>query len=459
MTEASWRRLIDKIQENNVVPIVGSRLLVGADGQASLQARVATRLLTDCGKDLGEEPLSPFRELNDAVSRLKGSVDPQDLYDCVHEAICAVTSAADFAIPTPIRQLAQIADFRLFVTLTSDDLLARSLRARCDLTEIVHSPNLPTSEGRDLPKDWKTRPGEAFLLYLFGKSRSAPMFAIHDEDVLEYAHNLIARGSQVPTFLAELQQRNLLLIGCNFPEWLSRFFLRATNQKRLSEKENRAWLIDPLQPQESLTCFLRSYSTQTEILSQTSPADFIAELHQRWMAEHGAGVQPADRTVNAAPAPGTMFFISYSRATDLRRAELLYQALLKQGVAESEVWFDRKTIEPGEDFRRSILDGIRSCRYFLPLLSQAANSREAGFVFREWRAATDLLEDMNREFVLPVIVDADYVPERYTAESVRVWADDKKLDFGHAPEGVPDGRLETKLKKLVRESRRGTLAS
>jgi hypothetical protein len=240
---------------------------------------------------------------------------------------------------------------------------------------------------------------------------------------------------------------------------LSRFFLRATNQKRLSEKENRAWLIDPLQPQESLTCFLRSYSTQTEILSQTSPADFIAELHQRWMADHGAGVQPADRTVNAAPVPGTMFFISYSRATDLPRAELLYQALLRQGVAESEVWFDRKTIEPGEDFRRSILDGIRSCRYFLPLLSQAANSREAGFVFREWRAATDLLEDMNREFVLPVIVDADYVPERYTAESVRVWADDKKLDFGHAPEGVPDGRLETKLKKLVRETRRGSLAS
>ena len=60
---------------------------------------------------------------------------------------------------------------------------------------------------------------------------------------------------------------------------------------------------------------------------------------------------------------------------------------------------------------------------------------------------------MNREFVVPVIVDADYVPERYTTESVRVWADDKKLDFGHAPEGVPDGRLETKLKKLVREAR------
>ncbi len=66
------------------------------------------------------------------------------------------------------------------------------------------------------------------------------------------------------------------------------------------------------------------------------------------------------------------------------------------------------------------------------------------------------MQDMNREFVVPVIVDADCAPERYTTESVRVWADDQKLDFGHAPNGVPDERLETKLKKLVRESRRGS---
>jgi hypothetical protein len=53
-----------------------------------------------------------------------------------------------------------------------------------------------------------------------------PFFAIHDEDVLEYAHNLLSCGSNMPlSFLDELGQRNLLLIGCNFPDWLSRFFV------------------------------------------------------------------------------------------------------------------------------------------------------------------------------------------------------------------------------------------
>ena len=74
MNEASWKRLLEKIGECNVVPIIGSRLLVDSDGQTSLQAQVAARLMIDCGKDIGDAPLSSFRELNDAVSRLKGSV-------------------------------------------------------------------------------------------------------------------------------------------------------------------------------------------------------------------------------------------------------------------------------------------------------------------------------------------------------------------------------------------------
>ena len=452
MNEASWTRLMDKIRESNVVPIIGSRLLVGADGKTSLQAQIAARLMQNCGKEPGELPLPPFRELNEAVSQVKGSFkNPQDLYDSVYEAIRAVTEVPDFPVPEPIRQLAQITDFRLLVTLTPDNLLARSLSKRCKVNEIVHSPNLATTDGKDLDLDWKTRPGEVYLLYLLGKSRSAPLFAIHDEDVLEYAHNLIARGSQVNTFMAELQQRNLLLVGCNFPDWLSRFFLRATNQKRLSENAKRAWLIEQLQPQESLTCFLNSYSG-TEILSEKSPAEFVAELHHRWMAEHGAGAQEADHKEDEAVPPGTMFFISYSRKTDLPRAESLYQALLGQGVTQGEVWFDRHSIEPGQDFQRRILDGIRSCRYFLPLLSRACNSRERAFVFTEWVEANKLLTSTNRDFVFPVIVDADFEPERYTHKAALQWADEH-LDFAHAPEGVPDGRLQAKLKKLVRDAR------
>ncbi len=454
MNETGWKRLLDKIGESNVVPIIGTRLLVEGDGKTSLQAKVAARLLHDRGKDADEISLPLFRELNEAVSQLKRSVDLQELYEDVHDALDAVTGGDDFAIPTPIQQLAEIADFRLFVTLTPDDLLARNLRRRCAVNEIIYSPNLPTTEGKDLLSDWQTHPGEVNVLYLFGKSRSAPMFAIHDEDVLEYAHNVIAHGNQIlGVFLGELQQRNLLLIGCNFPEWLSRFFLRATNQKRLSENYRRSWLVEQLKPEESFTCFLSSYGGGTEVLSDLSPVEFVAELHRRWMNEHGVAAQEPKRPADEMVPRGTIFFISYSRQTDRARAESLYQSLLKLGVTQGEVWFDRHSIEPGQDFKRRILDGIRSCRYFLPLLSRSSDRREEAFVFTEWKQADERQKGVNRDFLFPVIVDNEFEPKCYTAKPVPKWRDDEHVDFAHAPEGVPDERLETKLKKLVRASR------
>ena len=458
MNDGDWKRLLQKIQDGNVVPIIGSRLLVEADGKTSLQARMAQRLLEDAGKP-SDISLTPYRELKEAVFRLQGDpeLDGEELYDRVHDAIESVIhpKGAQKAPPTPepIRQLSQIADFRLYVTLTPDDLLAESLKKRCAVNEVIYSPKLPTKESKDLPDNWFDRTGEVYVLYLFGKLRSSPVFAIHDEDVLEYAHNLIARGSQVPTaFLGELQQRNLLLVGCNFPEWVTRFFLRACNQRRLSENDRRSWFIEPLPPEDNLTIFLQSYSKQTEVLSQSSPVEFVAELHQRWMNAHGAaqtGAAPEERP----QPPSAMFFISYSR-TDLAQAESIYKVLLGLGVSEAEVWFDRQAIEPGENYQRKILDGIQGCRYFLPMLSSLADRRQQGFVFKEWEEASDRLSTMNREFVLPIVVDSEYHPEIYRTESISKWRD-KKIDFGFAPNGSPDERLEKKLQELLRGERRG----
>lgn len=462
MNEAAWRRLLSQIRDGMVVPVVGPQLLVGTDGLPPLQARLARLLLEwhEGAEGLDTEaPLPPFRELNEAVARLKPSANLQDLYGDVHAALQEITRGDDEAlVPLPLRQLAQITDFKLLVTLTPDDLLARCLRRRCALNEIVHSPRLPTSEGRDLPADWPARAGEAYLLYLFGKSRPAPMFALHEEDVLEYAHNLIARGGHVPgAFLGELQERSLLLLGCNFPDWLGRFFLRVTNKNRLSEKAKREWLIEEMQPEAGLTGFLRCYSRDTEVLSQMAPAQFVAELHRRWSADQAARAAESagGGTSAAATPPGPpvqpLFFISYSRTTDLAHAQALLEALLKVGVSASEVWFDKQSIEPGHDFAQRIFDGIRGCRYFVPLLSRATLQREEAFVFREWRAANERQQGMNRSFVFPVIVDEDYEPEAYDAPSVRAWT---QLDFGHAPLGQPDGRLLSRLKSLVREARR-----
>lgn len=455
MNEKNWERLLNLMRDDGrpVVPVVGPRLLLDADGCSSLYDRVARKLLADNGVDLGDDMLPPFRELNEAVTRLKGVLNPQDLYGDIHSALIKLKDKS--AIPAPLRQLAQITDFSLMVTLTPDDLLAQALAAEHRAyNEVVHAPKLSTKEGGDLPADWNEPGSPVQLLYLFGKARPTPLFAIHDEDALEYAHNIIDRGSNAPTaFLGALQDRNLLLIGCNFPDWLGRFMLRAMRKGRLAEG-GRHWLVEPLGKGDPFVGFLGKYSPQTEALTDVAPAQFVDELHRRWMA----GRTPVDG-VNAAAAPepgglpqGALFFISYSRTTDLARAEKLHDALLKLGVEKNEIWFDRKTLEPGDEYKQRIFQGIRTCRYFLPLVSRAATERQQAFVFREWDTATGLLPEMNRKYVVPLVVDAECHPETYEQPSVSAWRE-RNINFSHAPEGDPDGTTAQFLQKILREAR------
>lgn len=455
MKDRDWRRLLELIRDGTVVAVVGPRLLVEADGRTSLYARVARRLLSDYDIDLPDDALPPFRELNEAIRVLKPKLrNPQDLYGDIHGALRELQGNG-FQIPTALHQLAQITDFRLMVTLTPDDLMGQALLAENrGVNEVVHSPKLPTSERTDLG-DWKQPGSPLQLLYLFGKARPTPLFAIHEEDFLEYAHNIIARGSHAPSeFLGALQERNLLLIGCDFPDWLSRFFLRATRKERLADQDGRReWLVDRVAAGNPFIGFLSDYSPETEVLSSIEPVQFVEELHRRWLAARTPALDATSAPLESPAQPErAMFFISYSRTTDLAHAETLQQALRDLGVGGAEIWFDRETLEPGDVYTRRILDGIRTCRYFLPIVSRAATARPQAFVFREWDEATKLLPEMNRKYLVPLVVDNENRPEAYDQPSVAAWRE-RHINFGHAPDGRPDPATLKSLKDMVREAR------
>ncbi|WIT12560.1 toll/interleukin-1 receptor domain-containing protein [Paucibacter sediminis] len=454
MTEQDWKRLLRQVREGLVVPVVGSELLRDEAGH-NLLSLAAQRLLQGYGLQAAEPELAPFLALPRAVAQvhLMCQTDLQDLYAEAHDALEAVLSEHQYQAPVALQQLAEISDFKLWVSATPDDLLARCLRQRGALTEVVHAPKLPTNEWQDLPPDWSSR-GGAHLLYLFGRARAAPLFAAHEEDVLEYAHNILTRGSQVPTaFLGALQERSLLLLGCSFPDWLGRFLLRVTNKSRLSEKTKREWLVDrPDAEQGGLTHFLRAYSRDTELFSDLEPSAFVAELHRRWKLEQAAP-KPASLPNPAEPPPAAVFFVSYSRGSDQAAAQALVQTLRDLGASgPADVWFDISTLEPGDNFAQRIFDGIAGCRYFVPLISRGAEARDEAFVFREWRRANERAEGMNRDFILPLIVDAEFQPERLSHVISRGWRE--HLDLGHAPGGLPNERTRQRLERLLRESRR-----
>ena len=109
-----------------------------------------------------------------------------------------------------------------------------------------------------------------------------------------------------------------------------------------------------------------------------------------------------------------MFFISYCRGTDYASAVKLGESLRSQGVASNEIWFDEHSIAPGNDLRNHILEGIQSCRYFVPIISKAADALDEKYFRREWHEAVERGKGIQgRTFIFPVIVDEAFKLEDY----------------------------------------------
>lgn len=457
--EEFWSDLIPLVAARQVVPILGAGLLrATVDGrQVPLYQCVAERLLARYGVDPAatNTTLRPHHELNDAICALDrlGKRASADSYLPTHEALRTTLAACRAEVESPLRQLAAIEDLRLFVTTTCDDVLAQAIdqvryggRARTEQVEYAPS-GLPRDRTTDLSE--LDTPARSAVLYLFGKAAVSPVFAAHDEDVLEFLYGLQAGLGQTPKrFFSAIRGANLLFIGCHFPDWLSRFLIRISAPQRLSEQRGRMdFIIDSTSEEAGFVVFLTTFARNTRV-SMMSPSDFVAELSTRWQAQRPAetpGIESLKVVSTRAQKPAV--FISYSR-TDIVPVRALYDEI-RRLAGDDVAWFDKSEIAPGDEWRARIMDGVESCQLFLPVVSVSEEARTEGVFIEEWRRALDRARGIDgRAFIVPVFVDADAEADlsRY-ARATRLFG---AIDFGFAP----DGKLTPKLEAtIVRELR------
>ena len=109
---------------------------------------------------------------------------------------------------------------------------------------------------------------------------------------------------------------------------------------------------------------------------------------------------------------------------------------------------------PGDRWEEEILSAIRrEVRLFVPLISKNTESREEGYVFKEWGEAVDRAKAiLRRRFIVPVVIDPGYdgnpAGYRQMQEGLRTF------QFGFAPAGQPDANLLTALTEEIRAMRR-----
>jgi hypothetical protein len=447
--EEFWEDLLAFVEEGRVIPVVGPELLyIEQDPHAvPLYRAVADRLLARYGTP---PPALENYGLYEAVSTLAAAGRRvRDLYRPVHDILDKLV--ADQGEPSqPLRQLASIHHFDLYVATTPDDLLARALRAvrSTPPDEIEYAPKLPTGRRRDIPETPTSRYNAVF--YLFGRSDVAPFFAIHDEDALEFPY-MLQSGNGPERVFSQMRSRNLLLIGCRFGDWLNRFFLRLTNPDRLfsDQRTKKEYLVAGETGEDrDFVMFLERFSQDSRWFPMDAPS-FVAELYRRWRERNPS----ADPVVGSHPAEmssasGTIF-ISYS-SDDVAAAQLLFEDL--QQIGGDVAWFDKSALKPGDDWERHILGAIQKCSLFLPLLSANTQGRDEGYFRLEWHEAAERSKRIEgRKFIFPIVIDADYTGQTgYTRLPERF----KLYQFGHAPGGRLSDPLRNELTEELRSLRR-----
>jgi hypothetical protein len=464
MAEFSWDRLLRRIDDGAVVPVIGQELLrQEIDGKTvSLGALVAQRLAKSHEIDIDPQQFFELSEVVGAFLSRPGTV-PSELYQDIAWAYKEVTRT--LPVPPALTQLAEIRKFDLYVNLGFDSMLAAALnRARFagapGTREIAFSINQSTDS-----QDLALKPpveGTPVVFNLFGRVSSTDDYVIHDEDALEFIHRLVSGDVEPPQWLlSRLRGADLLVLGVHLPDWLGRFVLRAATRDRLIQSR-RGYFIARENAAQAATLdeFLRRFGRETRIHVYDGPAEgFVDELVRRW--REGYGTQPAAAAPTiGGPGPSPQdgsIFISYGRE-NLSEVTRLHQQISGLG---GDAWFDKDELTVGEEWERTILRKIqKDVKLFIPVVSartvERAKSTGEGYVFKEWRQAINRAEGIvGRKFIIPVVIDPDFSGTLTPYQSLLdEFPEFDRYNFGHAPAGVLTDTLKTQLVQEIRNLRR-----
>jgi hypothetical protein len=414
---ASRQSLAEALRAHGLVPILGPEVVLvegvqGTPGSVPFYRLVADELLRTYSTSLPEpayEGSGSSWLLHRAVAQVLAENRDASTERVRRSVSAIVKSLSSPALSTPLLdRLAGLGAFDVFISLTPDDFLVEALRRvlGADKVEVgAYAPNADSSQPVDL---LPPRPGVARVFFPLGRSATGTRLAIHEEDALEYLYKFQEEGPRrAPNLLTELRTHDLLLLGCNLPDWLGRGFLRLANENRLSSQDKKMEFFAADAQDPALNSFLTRFDPNASVFPW-SPQQFIEELETLVPKQPGAAAPPAipARAPAAATAPGggrPTVFVSYA-SEDAAAAQLLARALMTLGFAD--VWLDKRKLIAGDDWSDRIDDAIKHCDFFLPVLSRQADQRREGVFWEEWRKAIDRALRVNDAFLLPTGIDA-----------------------------------------------------
>ncbi|WP_020589913.1 toll/interleukin-1 receptor domain-containing protein [Desulfobacter curvatus] len=453
MSEWDWEILIGLIKDELVVPVIGPEMLEVENDEGRLVPYYDLWGL-EAGKEAGIEtekfgnmPLLyqvAGHILMDSKSRIRNINRLAVLVDYV-------VQRKTWSIPQVLEQIVDIKSFPLIVTTSIDHFLDKLMKkSGKPFARIMFAPGGAGSE-IDLPSNFNFRQNRA-LMQLFGATSRCPgTCAVTEDDLIEFSWSLLDREYGPQNFYDYLQGKTVLLLGCNFPDWLGRFFVHALHANR---KDVDLWYVS-----KNDDMGLRSFLERKggKILSPYSPGVFIAELYDRWLKtlpeveDVSAAAHSPDFEQNLLEPmkPGAVF-ISYIRE-DMESAVKIRSQMETAGI---DTWMDSSALQSGDRWEAVIEERIRKASFFVPLISGSLNPDNWGgkrerFFLREWELArhSDSMRMPEDRYIRPLCLD-DTTCE---ASFVRPFS---KIHWSYAPGGKLDEAFIQSIREGIRIFRR-----
>ncbi|NIM14240.1 MAG: TIR domain-containing protein [Candidatus Aminicenantes bacterium] len=351
--EMDWDSFFYDLSAGNIIPVIGNdlSLLKGEGGTPVslydyiIKELIKIKKIQYTKQGIGEIVLA-YPGIGSTIKTIYGNIDEEKFYT------------------RPLEKLAEITDFRFFVSTTVDDLLEKAIRNVCSY--IDSQLNVINYSLQAKSPDSNEKKSEVTVFNLLGNLDDLMNSALDEEKVLEYLFSITwgkcENHPQAEYFLKHVNEKILLFIGCDFPDWLMRFVIRIVSNRRLSEKTFKDYIVcnvcDTNADRQKLKDFLDQCEKDFIIIGDGRPNNveaFVDMLYSKWKES-----KKEDKHIQYK---GSVFLSYYHK--DEKEAADLKNKLEGEGV---EVWFDKEDLHAGEH-KKKIWDAINKCEVFIPVIS------------------------------------------------------------------------------------------
>lgn len=291
-------------------------------------------------------------------------------------------------------------NFPIIITTICFDIIEQQLKGQIEsYKSIWYRLN---KENRTLPL--------RCVYHIFGQAKDGSKW-VSDEDLLLtflLSHNHKEYGATGLTDFLKENEKKLLVLGCNLPNWLFRFLWQPTQAARNSNlKTTQGYWINKEKPEDSFENFLKkkNFSADKQVKEILVDATKFLQDDLKREAEERSSMIDAEEHFDV--------FISYA-SEDRYIATAIFEALKNMNV---KAWFDDKgmgEITPGQRYWERIENGIKYSAHFMPIitgnwmqkLTNTSSLKDETLKARDWLAECSKQDStiQLKEYSVPVII-------------------------------------------------------